>query len=73
MRVAEFSSVIISFAGEILRENKVLTSLGFAFCGLGKEGICNVCRAVGMNTALTSLDLSGNKFDDQSITCLGML
>ena len=73
MRVAEFSSVIISFAGELLRENKVLTSLGFAYCGLGKEGICHVCRAVGMNTALTSLDLSGNNFDDQSITCLGML
>ena len=52
----------------MLTENKVLTSLELRGCGLGPEGLCN---AFGMNTTLTSLDLAENKFDDQSIACLG--
>ena len=55
----------------MLRENKVLTSLGLRDCGLGLHGVSEVCNAVGMNTTLTSLDLSDNKFDDQSIASLG--
>ena len=57
----------------MLRENKILTSLRLAGCGLGPEGLCKVCTAVGMNATLTSLDLSRNKFDDQSIASLGTL
>eukprot|EP00731_Ephydatia_muelleri_P002900 Em0001g2900a len=45
--------------GVMLRENRVLTSLGLQDCGL-------ICSALQVNTTLTSLDLSGNKFDDQS-------
>ena len=59
------------YTGTMLRENKVLTSLELFNCGLGPEGLCAVLRAVGMNTTLTSLNLSCNKFDDQSIACLG--
>ena len=55
----------------MLRENKVLTSLRLVSCRLGPEGVSEVCNAVGMNTTLTSLDLSENKFDDQSIASLG--
>ena len=54
----------------MLRENKVLTSLVLKDSELGPEG---VCKAFGMNTTLTSLILSRNKFDDQSIACLGKL
>ena len=59
------------YTGTMLRENKVLTSLGLRDCGLDPHGVSEVCNAVGMNTTLTSLDLSENKFDDQSIACLG--
>ena len=55
----------------MLGENKVLTSLGLGYCGLGPGGLCVVLSAVGMNTTLTSLNLSRNKFDDQSIASLG--
>ena len=57
----------------MLREKKVLTSLGLLDCGLGPKGLCKVCNAVGMNTTLTSLHLSFNKFDDPSIASLGKL
>ena len=57
----------------MLRENKVLTSLGLVNCGLGTEELCEVCSAVGMNTTLTSLDLSANMFDNKSIASLGTL
>ena len=50
----------------VLRENRVLTSLGLQDCGLGPEGLLAICSALQVNTTLTSLDLSGNKFDDQS-------
>ena len=59
------------YTGTMLRENKVLKSLGLLSCGLGPHGVSEVCNAVGMNTTLTSLDLSGNTFDDQSIASLG--
>ena len=57
----------------MLRENKVLTSLRLWGCELGPGDLCAVLSAVGMNTTLTSLDLSLNKFDDQSIASLGKL
>ena len=58
----------------MLRENKALTSLDISHCGLlGLEGLCEVCNAVTMNTTLTSLYLSENTFDDQSIASLGTL
>ena len=59
------------YAGTMLRKYKVLSSLVLDDCGLCSKGICEVCNAVGMNTTLTSLDLSWNKFDDQSIASLG--
>ena len=55
----------------MLKENKVLTSLGLWGCGLGPQGVSEVLSAVEMNTTLTSLDLSWNRFDDQSIASLG--
>ena len=55
----------------MLRENKVLTILGLQFCELDPKGLCEVFSAVEMNTTLTSLDLSENTIDDQSITSLG--
>ena len=59
------------YTGTMLRENTVLTSLGLDSCGLGPVGLCVVLSAVGMNTTLTSLDLSENVFDDQTIASLG--
>ena len=55
----------------MLRVNKVLTSLRLVNWGLGPHGVSEVCNAVGMNTTLTSLDLTWNMFDDQSIASLG--
>ena len=49
----------------------MLTTLGLNHCGLGPEGLCEVCNAVRMNTTRTYIDLSENRFDDKSITCLG--
>ena len=57
----------------MLRKNKALTSLQLVGCLLGPEDLCEVLRAVTMNTTLTSLDLSENMFDDQSIASLGKL
>ena len=59
------------YTGTMLRANKVLTSLGLWGCGLGPGGLCVVLSVVGMNTTLTLLVLSQNKFDDQSIASLG--
>ena len=61
------------YAGTMLRENKILTSLGLNRFGLRPKGLCEVLRAVGMSTTLTSLDLTENTFDDQSIASLGKL
>ena len=57
----------------MLRENKVLTSLALGCCGLGPKGLCEVCSALGVNTTLTSLELSWNKFGDISTASLGKL
>ena len=59
------------YTGTMLRANKVLTSLGLVSCALDPGDLCVVLSAVGMNTTLTSLDLSYNKFNDQSIASLG--
>lgn len=55
----------------MLKENKALSSLILENCGLGPKNICELCSAIEANTTLTSLDLSGNRFDDQSINSLG--
>ena len=55
----------------MLTENKVLSSLRLGDCGLGPESLIEVCDLIRMNTTLTSLDLSGNRFDEQSIPSLG--
>ena len=57
--------------GTMLKKNKVLKSLELLNCELGREGLSKLCRAIRGNTALTSLNLSQNKFDDQSTTSLG--
>ena len=62
---------VLYCTGTMLRKNKVLTSLELKGCGLGPVGLRVVLSAIGMNTTLTSLDLSGNKFDNQSIASLG--
>ena len=56
---------------KMLKENKVLKSLQLYNCELDSEGLSRVCRAVGVNTTLTSLDLTENEFDDQSASILG--
>ena len=57
----------------MLTENKVLTSLGLKHCGLRHNGLIEVCDVIRMNTTLTSLYLSVNTFDEQSISSLGMV
>ena len=57
----------------MLTENKVLTSLVLEGCGLGPEVLIEVCDVIRMNTTLTSLNLSENRFDEQSIPSLGMV
>ena len=63
----------IILTGAMLTKNNVLTSLKVANCTLGPKGLCEVCRAIAMNTTLTLLDLSMNKFDEQSVASLGKL
>ena len=58
----------------MLARNKVLTTLGIFKCGIRAEGLFELCDVLKVNTTLTSLDLSDNKFDDaNSIDCLGKL
>ena len=57
----------------MLRGNKVLTSLHLRDCGIGPEGLSELCSALEMNTTLTELDLSANRFDDHSLASLGKL
>ena len=57
----------------MLRENKVLTSLQLIRCGIGPEGLSELCSALEVNTTLTKLDLSLNTFDDHSLASLGKL
>ena len=69
--VSNYMYGYLFYTGTMLKANKVLTSLELRDCGLGPVGLCVVLSAVGMNSTLTSLDLSRNKFDDQSIASLG--
>ena len=57
----------------MLRENKVLTSLQLWNCGIGPEGLSELCSALEVNTTLTKLDLTHNRFDDHSLASLGKL
>ena len=57
--------------GKMLRGNKVLTSLQLHDCGIGPEGLSELCSALEVNTTLTKLDLSYNTFDDHSLASLG--
>ena len=61
------------YTGAMLQMNKVLTSLKLRACYIRPGDLRTVCTAVAKNTALTSLDLSDNRFDGQSITSLGKL
>ena len=54
----------------MLRGNKVLTSLQLQGCGIEPEGLSELCSALEVNTTLTELDLSENKFDDHSLASL---
>ena len=51
----------------MLRGNKVLTSLQLDQCGIGPEGLSELCSALEVNTTLTKLDLSFNTFDGHSL------
>ena len=57
----------------MIQDNRVLTSLGLAVCGLCPKDIREVCSAIRINTALMSLDLSKIMFRGQSITSLGKM
>ena len=57
----------------MLQENKAITDLKLSNCGLGQEGLFEVCDVIRMNTVLTSLNLSTNKFNGQSLVSLGKL
>ena len=54
----------------MLRGNKVLTSLKLQDCGIGPEGLSELCSALEVNTTLTKLDLSANRFDGHSLASL---
>ena len=57
----------------MLREKKVLTSLNLGKCGIGPEGLSELCSALEVNTTLTELYLSYNMFDDHSLASLSKL
>ena len=57
----------------MLRGNNVLTSLQLRSCGIGPEGLSELCSALEVNTTLTVLNLSFNTFDDHSLASLGKL
>ena len=57
----------------MFRENNVLTSLQLLACGIGPKGVSELCSALEVNTTLTELNLSGNRFDGHSIASLGKL
>ena len=59
--------------GKMLRENKGLTSLQLQRCGIGPEGLSELCSALEENTTLTSLNLRENAFDDHKLASLGKL
>ena len=55
----------------MLREKKVLTSLQLRRCGIGPEGLSELCSALEVNTTLTELNLTRNTLDDHSLASLG--
>ena len=55
----------------MIRQNNVLTSFELDACRLSPEGISEVCDAIRMNSVLTSLNLSYNTFEGQSLNSLG--
>ena len=55
----------------MLRGNKILTSLELCECGIGPEGLSELCSALEVNTTLTELNLSLNTFNDHSLASLG--
>ena len=57
----------------MLRGNKVLTSLKFKGCGIRPESLSELCSALEVNTTLTELNLSDNRFDDHSLAIFGTL
>ena len=57
----------------MLRGNKVLTSLNLGNCDIGPEGLSELCSALEVNTTLTELNLTCNKFDDHRLASLGRL
>ena len=63
--------VYYTITGLMLRENKVLRSLGLWKCGLGPEGLFEVFNVLRNNRTLISLDVSENVFDERSIHSLG--
>ena len=69
----EFDNLNCNCTGTMLRGNKVLTSLKLWKCGIGPEGLSELCSAVEVNTTLTELYLSFNTFDDHSLASLGKL
>ena len=64
---------IIYCTGKMLRGNKVLTSLQLWKCGIGPEGLFELCSALQVNISLTEIDLSYNVFNDHSLARLGKL
>ena len=59
--------------GKMLRGNKGLTSLHLQRCGIGPEGLSELCSALEVNTTLTSLNLRENAVDDGRLASLGKL
>ena len=57
----------------MLRGNKVRSSIQLEQCGIGPEGLSELCSALEVNTTLTKLYLSFNTFDDRSLASLGKL
>ena len=57
----------------MLRGNKVLTSLQLRSCVIGPEGLSELRSGLEVNTTLTKLDLSENRFDDNSLASFGKL
>ena len=57
----------------MLKGNKVLTSLQLESCGIGPKGLSKLCSALEVNTTLTELDLSANRFDGHLLASLGKL
>ena len=55
----------------MLRGNKVLKSIKLWRCKIGPEGLSELCNALEVNTTLTELNLSENRFADHSVASLG--